>query len=432
MDGGTSDVELLLASVRQEIAALEADQRLKEPDDGNRGRALYHHIRDLLGAAEHQLTKKPEEGAPDHAEESFDRVLRTLLQTLRQAHAAIPWLVATRDPQVNPGTLYLAEECAEILVGSDIDLVVVADPEYMYSAQSWPFGRVVEMVSGFTPTARSRPVILRYPLSDDNRLLLHSIFSHELGHPAAQERGLVETILAALESRNEFQVGLQTTAAEVFPGATGATPAQMLRGWLGNWFEETICDHLAIELTGPAYLWAFAGFVMPLSYDSPSCTHPTNTVRVRLMLEHLAARGWEEYLRKRTPDLLRWLQDVSASAEGRMDPPFTFFRDQLLEHRKLIQGVVERVVGDGRLEPVKTVAESDAAEALLDDLILPVGESPRLQPRSILLGGWQRALATYGDRPEGVVASLADRPLQDLVGKAIELAVVSRCWEEGA
>jgi hypothetical protein len=430
VDGGPSDAELLLASVHQEISALKGDRRLREPGDGNRGRALYQHVLDLIGAAEHQLKKDPTEDAPGEIQESFDRLLRSLLQTLRSAHAAMPWLAGTRNPQINLGTLYFAEECAEILVGKSVDLVVVPDPEYMYSAQSWPFRRVVNKVSGFLPQATNRPVILRYPLSDDNRLLLHSIFSHELGHPAVQEFGLVAEALEKMEADGQFEAELEKTAGEVFPAVSSSTRAKTLRQWLRSWAEEAICDHLAIGVAGPAYLWAFAGFVMPLSYDSPSPSHPPNTVRVNLMLEQLTAHEWDPYLQERAGGLLRWLEDVGANAKSDMEPPFDFLRDQLLRHGALCREIAKKVIGHNRLAPAVTVREADSAEKLLDDLILPVGEDPVLEPRGILLGGWQRALAAHGGTASGIVSSLADRQLQDLVGKAIELSVVASCWED--
>lgn len=67
---------------------------------------------------------------------------------LRGAHAALPWLVATRTPNVNLGSLYVTEECARILVGANVDLIVVPDPEFMYSTTSWPFSAVIHSTSG--------------------------------------------------------------------------------------------------------------------------------------------------------------------------------------------------------------------------------------------------------------------------------------------
>lgn len=434
MGGETNDVELLLASVRQEIDALRADRRLSEPRDGNRGKALYQHVCDLIGAAEHQLKTNPSDGASEEIRESFLRSLRALVFNLRSAHAAMPWLAATRSPQINLGALYLAEECAEILVGQSVDLVVVPDPEYMYSAQSWPFIRVVEAVEklfGFSPETESRPVVLRYPLSDDNRLLVHAIFAHELGHPAADEFDLAEEVLGELEADTEFEDGLANTAETIFPATSSSKTARTLREWLRDWLEEIVCDHLAIEVSGPSYLWAFAGFVMPLSYDGPSTTHPPNTLRVRLMLDLLAERGWDSYLEQKAPDLSAWLKRVGEDADTELEAPYGFFREHILRRSDLFRTVAARQVDNGdRLGPEAAIPEAERADELLRELILPLSSNPVLKPRAILLGGWQRALAEHGDHTSGLVESLVDYQLQDLVGKAIELSVVASCWEE--
>jgi len=87
-------------------------------------------------------------------------------------------------------------------------------------------------------------------------------------------------------------------------------------------------------------------------------------------------------------------------------------------------------VGVGALSPATAVGEAREARVLLESLILPVGEKDPLEPRSIMLGGWQEAMRIHGDRPEGLVAALDDQRLQDLVGKAIEMSVVSSSWRK--
>jgi hypothetical protein len=81
------------------------------------------------------------------------------------------------------------------------------------------------------------------------------------------------------------------------------------------------------------------------------------------------------------------------------------------------------------LDPKASEPEATEAADLLERLILPVGLDGALQPRSILLGGWQEALRKTGDRPEGLIKALEDHRLQDLVGKAIEMSTVSSSWK---
>jgi hypothetical protein len=94
----------------------------------------------------------------------------------------------------------------------------------------------------------------------------------------------------------------------------------------------------------------------------------------------------------------------------------------------LLQDAAITRAGADTLDRTIVEPESDEAARLLERLILPVGLTSALQPRSILLGGWQEGLREHGDSPEGIVAALSDSRLQDLVGKAIEMSVVSAAW----
>ena len=435
MDGDPDDLELLLATTRQEVDALRDDRRLA-PIQGSRGAALREHVLDLLGAFDHRIAETPDAGASPAVRRAFARSLRQSMVMLRGAYAALPWLAATREPTVNLGSLYLAEELATALVGSDVDLVVVPNAEAMYSTTSWPFSAVIDGTAGFTPSASRRPIVLNYPLSDGDRLLLHPLFAHEIGHASVHEHNLVSTVETGLDSSEAFSDAFSETiqAMKTFwPAASETRIIGTLRAMLRAWIEELLCDHLATEAMGPAFLLAFACFVMPLSYGEPGNQHPPATLRVRLMLEHLARRGWDPYLDSVTPGIKSWLTNVSADAAGAAPAPsFAFFRDQLADNAETLQDTTNVRVGSHCLDPAASIPAADEAAALLDASILPVGLDEPLHGRAILLGGWQSAIRRHGDRPEGLVHALADRRLQDLVGKAIEMSTVVTSWRATA
>jgi hypothetical protein len=434
MDGDTNDLELLLASIGQEISALRDDRRLA-PLPGSRGAALRDHVLDLLGAVDHRIAQQPDPGASQAVHRAFARSLRQGIVVLRGAHAALPWLAATRAPNINLGSLYVTEECARILVGTDVDLVVVPDPEFMYSTTSWPFSAVIEGTHGFTSTAKRRPIVLNYPLSDSDRLLLHPIFAHELSHASVDEHKLVAAVESRLDADPPFLEALQHTVTAMsadWPAATQTQITGTLRASLRDWIEELLCDHLATEAMGPAFMWSFAAFAMPLTYGEPTPVHPPNTMRIRLILNHLTRRGWRPYLDRVAPKVTAWLDGVAADANGSLSVPFPFLRDQLLTHESALQDAATGRIGSGSLDPKTSEPEAKKAADLLERLILPVGLDGPLEPRSILLGGWQEALRKNSDRPEGLVKALEDRPLQDLVGKAIEMSTVTSSWKATA
>jgi hypothetical protein len=431
VDGSTDDVQLLLASAGYEIEILKADPRLK-PFDGSRGEALRQHVEDLIGAAEFRLGQEPRGEAPPAVRRSFSRSIRDIILMLRAAHAAMPWLAATQEPSVNLGSLYLTEELAALLVGSKVDLVMVPDVEFMYSTVSWPFSEVIEETKGFTPQTHRRPIILYYPLSDSDRLLLHSIFSHELGHSAVAEAQLVNKVNDQIHEDPTFETALGKAVENMevaWPASSSAKISGTLQSWLSSWLEELLCDHLAIEATGPAYLWAFAGFVMPLSYADEHPGYPPNTVRTKLALDLLDERGWTPYMEETAPEILTWLRSIAADSSESLGQPFDFLRKEVLKRSHLLRETAAAQVGVGRLDPEKIIPEATEAAELLELLILPVGAEDPLTSRAILLGGWQEGLRVHGDSPQGLVESLGDNRLQNLVGKAIEMSAIVRAWE---
>jgi len=434
MDGDALDVEFLLAAAGHEISGLRSDRRLS-PLPGKRGAALRDHLLDLIGAVEHRMTQAPPATAPLIVRRAFARSLRQSIVMLRGAHAALPWLAATRTPNVNLGSLYVTEECARILVGTNVDLVVVPDPEFMYSTTSWPFSAVVNTTSGFTPTNTRRPIVLNYPLSDADRLLLHPIFAHELGHASVNEHQLVSVVETELDNDPVFTAALQSKIDEMASNHWAAwAPTQIsgvIRAQLRDWIEELLCDHLAIEAVGPSFMWSFVLFVLPLGYSEPGEQHPPNTVRIKLALDHLTRRGWRPYMERVAPNVTSWIDQIAGDALGALESPFDFLRDELMSHATVVQDVAMQRSGGGALDAHDSEPQADEAADLIRRLILPVGLTAPLDARAILLGGWQQAFQVHGDAPSGLIAALDDRRIQELVGKAIEMSTVASAWGSG-
>jgi hypothetical protein len=431
MDGDANDFKLLLASARHEAASLREDPRLGVPP-GNRGAALREHVLDLLGAVEHRMSQEPPASAAQAARSAFARSMRQSIVMLRGAQAALPWLTATRSPTINMGSLYLTEECARILVGQEIDLVMVPNPEFMYTTTSEPFAEVINSTPGFVPTASRRPIVLNYPLTDGDRLLMHPIFAHEIGHASCDEYSLVDQVEKVFRDDATFTTAFEqaiTTMASTWTASPPPTIAGTIRGLLRQWIEELLCDHLAIETMGPAFIWAFVTFALPFGYAEPAPSHPPNTLRLRLALDHLERGKWQEYMKGFAPTVMAWLRGIGDDADSiPLAQPFSFLHEQLKRHAVTIGDTAASRTAHAVLERTDVESEANEAAELIQHLILPVGLDTPLKPRSILLGGWQEAFRRHGDTPEGIVAALSDTRLQDLIGKAIELSVVSETW----
>jgi len=435
VDGNPSDLTLLLASAQQEIDGLRDDPRMSSLEAGSRGVALRSHVLDLIGAVEYRVAQSPTPSSPEPERRAFARSMRQSILVLRGAHAALPWLEATRRPTLNLGSLYLTEDCARSLVGNDVDLVVVPDPEFMYSTTSWMFSAVVISTPGFVAATTRRPIVLNYPLSDSDRLLLHPIFAHELGHAAVDEHRLVADVEAALDNDPSFVAAFGKAVTDMEALWTAASPTQIagtVRASLRQWIEELLCDHLAVEALGPAFLWAFSSFVMPLSYGVPAQSHPPNTLRTRLLITHLTERGWRAYLDRAAPNIMSWLDGIAADAASPIAMPYSFLRDQLLAYGQVLRDTALSRAGAHAMSPAEAEVGANEAADLLAETILPNGTHGPLDGRSILLGGWQHAFVEHGDHPGGIVAATRDRQIQELVGKAIEMSVVEQTWTEEA
>jgi hypothetical protein len=413
MVGDEDDIRLLLAGLSRQLTALrEAPEMTAEPD-GSRGSALREHVADLLAAVECRIAGRPPKDAHTRAQSAYARQLRQSVGMLRAAHIAIPWVSATQRPNINLGSLYLAEALAQMLVGSKVDLIVVPDQEFMYSTTSWPFSdfiEEIELTTSFRAKTERRPIILNYPLTDADRLLLHPNLAHELGHAAVEAHDLVAE--AGSRLRNE---------------ATHQASA-MQQAW-NAWVEELLCDHLAIETMGPAYLLSLAAFVLPTSYHDAWPTHPPNTLRLRLALEHLRARKWDECMLAVAPSIASFLEGIGAEGRTLLLPgDFARMHQELQDAGSVLQEIAGERVGKAALDPAVCKEEAIEAATLLKKRILPVGLEGPLEPRSILIGGWRAAVEAHGDEPTTLATALEDTQLQELIGKAVELSIVTSAW----
>ena len=430
MDGDAHDLEFLVASTVYEIQSLKDDPRLG-PVMGTRGEALRDHILDLVGAAQHRLAQQPDPSASPNVRQAYARNLRQLLGMLRLAQKCLPWLAATRSPTVNLGSLYLTEEFARHIVGTNVDLVVVTSPEYMYSEESWLFREVIAQTTGYVPHMTTRrPMAMFYPLTDADRVLMHTVMAHELGHASAEEYDLVASAEQMLDNDPTFVASLDSTVNAISSPGHFSTSlvASALRQVLRSWLLEILCDHLAIAVAGPAFLWSFAGFALPYTYASPGDEHPPNSLRIRLALDYLVSGGWQPFMEDVAPGVTAWLRGVAADATVPLAPAYAFMRDELLRRQVELQQIAIARVGIGVLEPSGAGARAHEAAALLRRLILPIGLEEPLELRAILLGGWIEAFIRHGDGPAGVIGALGDLSLQELIGKAMELSVVATEW----
>lgn len=154
-----------------------------------------------------------------------------------------------------------------------------------------------------------RIMIVAFPRQLRHHVLLHSIFGHELGHPAMKSDntmpvifGPVLTLLANGPLKDV--TGLMAWLAR--DDAPAAIQRQIATGkvafaedQLQDWRFEVLCDLFGLILFGPAFAAAHRTILEPLcappeEYDLSSSTHPPYPVRKRIIADAMRLLGWLE------------------------------------------------------------------------------------------------------------------------------------------
>ncbi len=432
MDGDAADLSLLDAHISRHLELIGSDRRMERPPT-SRGQALHQHISDLLECVKQQLGDPPAEDSGTSSFRSYARKLRIAAGEVQAAHSALPWLEATSTPRLNLGSLYHAEEMARDIVGSAVDLVVVPDAEFMYSTTWWPFQSYLAANPTFTPQGTHRPIVLNFPLTDADRVLQHAILAHELGHSAVDEYQFAHKALTAIlddaKTAASYEVVITETAAD--RQVPAADVEEELISKLFAWTTELLCDALAVEWCGPSFAFALAAFAMPMGYNRPGDEHPSNALRMRLVLDHLRLRGWDGVLQDRTPGLVAALDAIAdCDDSSEFEALSHFSHDLLRSNAAVFRKISQERIGDRAPSVDETAESAKSTLALLTHDILPVEINGRcLDRRGIVLGGWWAAVNRHGDRPSTLDRAIGDDQLQEMLGKALELSVMVESWD---
>jgi hypothetical protein len=429
---GNDELDFLITGARRAVEELQADPRLSAPVSG-RARPLAEHVHETLRAIADGIATT-EAAMPtatsDAAKRTHARNLRLYASLARAVHIAIPWLAPPRDG-LDLGSLYLIDETALALIGRGLGVVAAADSSYMYSTTTYPFRRILEDYLGRTLGAADRPIVVNYPISEADTVLLHGLFAHELGHAASDKHELVEAVLQPMVGDPHFAAGLRAATnhyEETYNySAPKARTAVLFR--LRSWVEELICDHLALQFLGPSYLFSFAAFVLATSWNEPSAKHPAPALRVQLLRDQAAALGWEILLRNDLPAIWTWLNEVAAAPVPTMTPDTRFAHETCNRQGGEVRTVCASRIGARSYEPQDYAPVASELNALLQRRIPPVQlDGGAVDRRNILLAAWLFALKARGGAPSSIPATLRDVEFQRFVGKALEMSTVLETW----
>jgi hypothetical protein len=441
LDGYERDFRFLVASARRALRQqLDRHEPVAAATGSPRGRALAEHVTEVLQAIEARIGEAEARFAgasTDVERRAATDAMRLVNGLLMQMQEATPWIERASSPELHIGPLYFVDDAARALVGTDCEVVTFPEARYRYATISWPFEPILAHLG--RSIAGTRPVVIFYPPEERRSLLLHSLFVHELGHPAIIEHDLLTAVVSEKFSEQAFQDAF-TQASDDFVQVLGADPTAatvVMERRLRRWLTELLCDNLAIQYLGPSYLLAFGAMVMSVSASEPAENHPPAALRVRVMLDQLTSSDWREFLRGRIPHTLGWLDHVAAMD---LAPQFdfeSFLISACTDLDTKIRDVVSARLNTKVYRPDAYGASGEEIEEFLRQRILPaqLKSGHAAPPRGILLAGWlhvlsdQDAEGSEGDAPTSISTGLDNDELQDFLGKALEMSKVLEVWD---
>lgn len=154
---------------------------------------------------------------------------------------------------------------------------------------------------------KRRIMVVAFPRHLRHHVLLHSIFGHELGHPALKSdetMGIIFGRIIPLMRKGALQDTVQLKRWMRAEQAPSQVKAAVGRGFepsddqVRDWRFELLCDLFGLVLFGPAFAAAHRMILEPLTapedYAIESATHPPYRLRKKLLADAMTLLHWME------------------------------------------------------------------------------------------------------------------------------------------
>ena len=289
-------------------------------------------------------------------------------------------------------------------------------------------GPMDELVAALGPKGRTysgrHPIAFNLPAFDPNNVLLSPVLAHEVAHTAVT-RELLQKLQARIQSGPAGKQIDDAFARLGFGGNQQQTAglAQALRAWSA----ELLCDAIAIALTGPSFLFAFAAFVPPTAIAAAGNSHPDIQDRIGFALDVVDSYGWTPFIEDRAPILTKWFREVSTQPVLTGTAEETFLREAIsasAAERKQIAS--DHIVSP--LDPHEGTRIDQAATWLAQGVPLVDIEGTVLSPWQVVLAGWMASISVRGDQSSTVALAAGDQDYNAVIVKAIEYSQIVSEW----
>lgn len=416
---------------------LERLGRIREsippPTDG-RGNQLIKLLGALLKAIDRERRRQVRDAltAGPHGQVIHVLALSRLKAWLDLLHKQLlPYVADIGRRDIPLGIVQLTEGLVSDLLRGKADPIIHLNESYMYStlAVQRSVKRVLDAWPLQVPIPRGpEPVIFNLPGIDHSNALLAPILAHEVGHVAVWQRQLMARTFEAID-RGGIEAAFQKYAAAINPAnaADLKTVMEPVMKQFNFWLTELLCDALAIELTGPSFLFACAVF-LPAPHQGALGGHPFPADRVELSLDHLDSIGWTDVLDELAPKTTVFLRGLGQPVSN--DATEQFLREAVRIASPAIRKVAAAAVAPHRLNPEAFRLARPALAQLLDVGVPPAAvEGAPANTWTVLLASWLHELAVKGDNPAALVSISADQGLSQFILKAIEMSRIAHHWD---
>jgi len=287
------------------------------------------------------------------------------------------------------------------------------------------------------PLAQPLPaslIVLGFPMSEKDNVLLQCAFAHELGHFITQSEALENTV------RVTINPGLH----QAIPGET----RPQLFDVILRWYREMFSDAFGLHLLGPAYFLALAEIGLQ-GLATPGAKHPPPYFRLTWMLElmrrlrYLDMRGNSGELTStgRLDPVMKehfeaWGRFLATSPAPRLSAFYHCAIEAVKEALSNIRAEVDGIVQDKGYTAERFAVEVGPLVKRILQLVPPVDGDGVPNPSfvSILNAGWVVKSTRLNDLEATVTAVDLEekrevlRILNGLVYKAIEYRLVRQVW----
>ena len=309
---------------------------------------------------------------------------------------------------------------------------------YMYNPIGRQLNRLARSISEEVSPIDENFCTLSLPLANSQNILANCILFHEFGHLIVDSLGLIQEVgkglLLATRTKimhiiqEHAQVGLQADF-DIMERVSNTNEI------LENWIHESLADMIGLHLLGPAHLSSFLYWIRPFhSHEADDPEHPSDSYRLRLMIDGVESLGWKDFLAQETPAVWETVQRICRVGRQEGDYRYDAAAESLPLLRQSILEIARNACGAATYRPEALVSTKDSMLALLERGIPPAemldsgGEVFRqFDTVSILNAGWlfyEKDFPTWRERFSHLNMIERGEFLSRLLTKAIEISFV--------